>query len=129
MYRLLLSLFTVLTAVSSIPASAASSEPRSAWSFNDMLNQSSQILTETITRGLAIIQDRIEMETTTIPSTDGEEATNLRLKLFPNGKSQPDDAIGLEGTFRRSPDASANHFGFDFRIIPPTRNADAKEYI
>ena len=129
MYRHIVAALTVLTALSAAPASAASDEPRSGWSLNDILNQGNRLLTETITHGLAIIQDRIEMDATTIPDSDGEESTHLRLKVFPNGKSQPEDAVGLEGTFRRSPDLSAPHFGFDFRIVPPKRKAEPKEYI
>jgi hypothetical protein len=118
-----------LTVVNVVPAFAASGEQRSAWSLDDILNQGSRILTETITHGLNIIQDRIQMEATTTPGSDGEESTHLRLKLFPNGKSQPDDAMSVEGTFRRSPEAPDQHFSFDFRIVPPKHKADPKEYI
>src|SRR5687767_10649262 len=106
MYRLILVLLAASTALSVLPASAASGEERSAWSLNDILNHGSRLLTETITQGLAIIQDRIEMDATTMPGQNGEDSTHLLLKLFPNGKSQPDDAMSLEGTFRRFPDPS-----------------------
>ncbi|WP_447986370.1 hypothetical protein [Nitrospira sp. Nam74] len=132
MYRLILASLTVMAALSVLPASAASGEQPSTpstWSLNDILNHGSRILTETITQGLAVIQDRIEMDATTTPSSDGEESTHLLLKLFPNGKSQPDDAMSLEGTFRRSPDPSDKHFGFDLRIMPPKPKAEPKEYI
>jgi hypothetical protein len=129
MYRLIVALLTVSTALSALPAFAASGEQRSAWSLDDILNQGSQVLTETITRGLAIIQDRVEMNATTTPGSDGEESTHLRLKLFPNGKSQPDDAMSVEGTIRRSPDASNQHFGFDFHITSPKQKRDPKEFI
>ena len=129
MYRLILAVLTLTTALCAIPALAASGEERSGWSLDDILNQGGRLLTETITQGLAIIQDRIEMNATTTPGPDGEESTHLLLKVFPNGKSQPDDAMGLEGTFRRSPDPSDQHFGFDFRIVPPKHKADPKEYI
>ena len=129
MYRLIVSLLTVSTVLSALPASAASGEQRSAWSLDDILNHGSQLLTETLTRGLAIIQHRVEMNATTTPGSDGEESTHLRLKLFPNGKSQPDDAMSVEGTIRRSPDPSNQHFGFDFHITPPKHKADPKEYI
>lgn len=127
MYRLILALLTLTIALSTPPASAASDEQR--WSLDDILNHGGRLLTETITQGLAIIQDRIEMNATTTPGPHGEESTHLLLKVFPNGKSQPDDAMGLEGTFRRSPDPSDQHFGFDFRIVPPKHKADPKEYI
>jgi hypothetical protein len=129
MYRLILAVLTLMAALSVLPAFAASSEQRPAWSLDDILNQGSRILTETITQGLAIIQDRIEMDASMTPGSNGEESTHLLLKLFPNGKSQPDDAMSLEGTFRRSPDPSDQHFGFDFRIVPPKHKADPKEYI
>lgn len=129
MSRLALTLWTVLTLVFASSAYAASEDQRSTWSLTDMLNQGGRILTETITQGLAVIQDRLEVNATTTPSADGEESTHLHLKLFPSGKSQPDDAIGLEGTFRRSPDSSPPHFGFDLRILPPTHSTDPKEYI
>lgn len=122
-------LFTVMTALSALPASASSGEQRPAWSLDDILNQGSRILTETITQGLAIIQDRIEMNATTTPGSDGEESTHLLLKLFPNGKSQPDDAMSVEGTFRRPTDPVDQHFGFDFRILPPKHKVDPKESI
>lgn len=127
MYRLILVWFTVMTTVSAIPADAASAEQRSLWSFNDILDEGNRLLMETITQGLAIIQDRIEMDAITTPSPDGEESTHLRLKLFPNGKSRPDDAMSVEGIFRRFPDRE--HFGFDFRIVTPKHKADPKEYI
>ena len=129
MYRLILASLTVISALSVLPASAASDEERSAWSLNDILNHGSRLLTETITQGLAIIQDRIEMDATTMPSPGGEESTHLLLKLFPNGKSQPDDSMSLEGIFRRSPDPSEQHFSFDFHIVPPKHKAELKEYI
>jgi hypothetical protein len=129
MNRFIVAVLAFITVVGAVPVSAASGEQRSAWSLGDILNQGSRLLTETITQGLAMIQDRIEMDATTTPGSDGEESTHLRLKLFPNGKSQPDDAMSVEGTFRRSPDASDQHFGFDFRIVPPKHKADPKEYI
>lgn len=99
MYRHIVAALAVTVVLSALPVSAASDEQRSRWSLNDILNESSRIVTETITHGFAAIQDRIEMDTTTTPSAEGEETTHLRLKLFPNGKSKPDDAIGMEGTF------------------------------
>jgi hypothetical protein len=129
MNRFIVAVLAFITVVGAVPVSAASGEQRSAWSLGDILNQGSRLLTETITQGLAMIQDRIEMDATTTPGSDGEESTHLRLKLFPNRKSQPDDAMSVEGTFRRSPDASDQHFGFDFRIVPPKHKADPKEYI
>jgi hypothetical protein len=129
MYRLILASLTAMTALSVVPAFAASDEQRSGWSLNDILNQGNRVLTDTIAQGLAIIQDRIEINATTTPESDGEESTHLRLKLFPNGKSQPDDAMSVEGTFRRSPDPADQHFGFDFRIVPPKPKAEPKKYI
>lgn len=129
MYRLMLALLTVSTALYALPVSAASNEQRSAWSLDDILNQGSRLLTETITQGLAIIQDRVEMNATTTPGQDGEQSTHLLLKVFPNGKGQPDDAMSVEGTIRRSPDPSNQHFGFEFHITPPKHKADPKDYI
>lgn len=129
MYRLILASLTVMSACSTLPVSVTSDQPRSTWSLNDLLNDSSRILTQTIRGSLGAIQDRIELDTATTPGTDGEETTHLHLKLFPSGKSQPDDAIGLEGTFRRFPNASAPHFGFDFRMVPPPHKPDPKEVI
>jgi len=121
---------TGMMALGIFPAYAASEEPRSAWSLNEILNQGSRILTDTITHGLAIVQNHVDFDSsTTARSADGEESTHLRLKLFPNGKNQPDDAIGAEGTFRHSVDPSDRHFGFEFRLLPPKHSADPKEYI
>ena len=131
MYRLIVAVLAVITVtvLSAFPTFAGSDEQRAAWSLNDILNHSSRIFTETITHGLASIQDRIEMNATTTPGENGEDSTHLVLKLFPNGKGQPDDAIGLQGTVRRYPGSSDTHFGLDFRIVPPTRKADPKEYM
>ncbi|SRR6476469_7397963 len=129
MNRLML-LMTGTMALIVLPAYAASDEPRSAWSLNEILNQGSRLLTDSITHGLAIVQNHVEFDSSTTGGpSNGEESTHLRLKLFPNGKSQPDDALSAEGTFRRSVDPSDRHFGFEFRLLPPKHSSDPKEYI
>ena len=123
-------LTTVMIALTVVPAYAASDEPHSAWSLNEILDQGSRLLTDTITHGLAIVQNHLEFDSSTTGSSSaGEQSTHLRLKLFPNGKSQPEDALGAEGTFRHSLDPSDQHFGFEFRLLPPKHSADPKEYI
>ena len=129
MNRLML-LMTGTMALIVLPAYAASDEPRSEWSLNEILNQGSRLLTDSITYGLAIVQNHVEFDSSTTGGpSNGEESTHLRLKLFPNGKSQPDDALSAEGTFRRSVDPSDRHFGFEFRLLPPKHSSDPKEYI
>jgi hypothetical protein len=129
MNRLML-LMTGTMALIVLPAYAASDEPRSAWSLNEILSQGSRLLTDSITHGLAIVQNHVEFDSSTTGGpSNGEESTHLRLKLFPNGKSQPDDALSAEGTFRRSVDPSDRHFGFEFRLLPPKHSSDPKEYI
>jgi hypothetical protein len=129
MYRRILAVFAFMAVLTALPVFAESDGPGSAWSLNDILSQGSRILTDTITQGLAIIQDRIELDSTTMPGPQGEESTHLRLKLFPKGKAEPDAAMSLEGTFRRSPDRTDQPFGFDFRIVPPKHKADPQDYI
>ena len=129
MYRFILPAVTFIALLNAVPVSAASNEERSAWSLDDILHEGSRLLTETITQGVAIIQDHLEVNATTTPSQGGEESTHLLLKVFPNGKGQPDDAMSLEGTIRRSPDPSHQHFGFDFHITQPKHESDPKDYI
>jgi hypothetical protein len=72
MNRFIVAVLAFITVVGAVPVSAASGEQRSAWSLGDILNQGSRLLTETITQGLAMIQDRIEMDATTTPGSDGK---------------------------------------------------------
>jgi hypothetical protein len=65
-----------------------------------------------------LIEDHIEVNGNLQPNDQtGEQQGRFQLKLYPQGKSQSDDHVSAELSFRSSPDDQ--HFSFDLKL--PTK--------
>jgi preprotein translocase subunit YajC len=111
-----------------LPAQAQAHEEKS-WSLNDVLNLGSRVLTDAIEKGVAEIQDHIEIDVNTNDSQEGENSTQLRLKLFPKGKSHSDEEISAETTLKYLLDPKQPHLNFDIRITPKKSALNPDDYI
>ena len=115
--------------LSTAPAWAAPHEEKS-WSLNDILNLGSRVLTDAIEKGVAEIQDHIEFDVKTGEgSEDGETSSQLRLKLFPRGKSHSSEEITAETTLKYLLDPKSPHLNFDLRITPSKATPNPEDYI
>jgi hypothetical protein len=113
----------------SAAAWAAPHEEKS-WSLNDVLNLGSRVLADAIQQGVAEIQDHIEFDVTTGRGTEGgETSSQLRLKLFPKGKSHSAEEITAETTLKYLLDPKNPHLNFDLRITPSKPFFNPEDYI
>jgi preprotein translocase subunit YajC len=111
------------------PAPAQAHEEKS-WSLNDVLNLGSRVLTDAIEKGVAEIQDHVEIDVNTGGGAhEGETSTQLRLKLFPKGKSHSDEEISAETTLKYLLDPKQPYLNFDIRITPKKSSLDPDDYI
>ena len=121
----LLILVSVLV-FASLPAQAQSQDEQSL-DLTEILTEGSRALTKAIQHGLAVIQDHIEINADTKShSNKDENSAQLRLRLFPKGKSQSDQQLGADTTLDYSLNPEHPRFNFGLRIIPlkPDRNPD-----
>src|ERR1044071_6776743 len=108
--------------------------PNRAWAqdeasldLSEILTEASRALTKAIEQGVAAIQDRVEITADSkAGSSKDERSTQLRLRLFPKGKSESDEQVGADTTLNYSLSPEHPHFNFGLRIIPlkPERNPD-----
>jgi hypothetical protein len=102
-------------------------DEQQSWSLGEILEFGGRALTEAVQRGVEEIQDHIEINANILPrSQEGESSTQLRLRLFPNGKNHPEEQIGADTLFQYSLDPERRHFHFDFKILP---RQNAENYI
>ncbi|WP_447976692.1 hypothetical protein [Candidatus Nitrospira bockiana] len=95
--------------------------------MDEAISLGGRVLNDAVERGIAAIQDRLDIEAVTGPGRrEGETSTRLRLKVFPKGKAQPNERVEAESLFNYSLDPEAPHFSFEFRLVPrqPARFSD-----
>jgi len=111
--------------------------PNRAWAqdeasldLSEILTDASRALTKAIEQGVAAIQDRVEITADSkAGSSKDERSTQLRLRLFPKGKSESDEQVGADTTLNYSLNPDNPHFNFGFRIIPLKQNRNPDDYI
>jgi hypothetical protein len=120
----LLILVSVLV-FASLPARAQSQDEKSL-DLTEILTEGSRALTKAIQHGLAVIQDHIEINADAKSHSKDENSAQLRLRLFPKGKSQSNQQLGADTTLDYSLNPEHPRFNFGLRIIPlkPDRNPD-----
>jgi hypothetical protein len=123
-----LALFILASAIvlGSLPAQAQSQDEKSL-DLTEILTEGSRALTKAIDHGLAVIRDHVEITADTKSgSAKDERSAQLRLRLFPKGKSQSGHQLGADTTLNYSLNPEHPHFNFGLRIIPlkPDRNPD-----
>jgi hypothetical protein len=126
MKPLALLILTSVIVLGSLPAQAQSQDEKSL-DLNEILTEGSRALTKAIEHGVAVIRDHIEITADTKPGLGKDErSAQLRLRLFPKGKSQSDEQVGADTTLNYSLSPEHPHFNFGLRIVPlkPDRNPD-----
>jgi hypothetical protein len=123
-----LALFILSTAIvlGSLPTQALA-QTDSFLDLSEILTDTSRALTKAIERGIAALEDHVEVTAESkAGSSQDERSTQLRLRLFPKGKSESDEQVGADTTFNYSLNPEHPRFNFGLRIIPlrPTRNPD-----
>jgi hypothetical protein len=79
------------------------------------------VLRSLLNQALDLIENHIEFNGDLQPNEGtGEQEHRFQLKLFPHGKSQPDDHVSAELRFRSAPDD--HHFSFDLKLPRESSN-------
>ena len=110
-----------------LPAPAQAAQDDTSLDLSEILTDASRALTKAIEQGFAAIQDHVDITADTkAGSSKDERSTQLRLRLFPKGRSESDEQVGADTTFNYSLNPEHPHLNFRFRLIPlkPDRNPD-----
>src|SRR5690349_1842029 len=129
MKPLLLFILALAIVLSSLPARAWAQD-EAMLDLSEILTEASRALTKAIEQGVAAIQDRVEITADSkAGSSKDERSTQLRLRLFPKGKSESDEQVGADTTLNYSLNPEHPHCSFGFRIIPLKPNRNPDDYI
>jgi len=85
---------------------------------------------ELIERGLAFLRDHIEI-TQRYHQGPGEDNSKgeLNVKVYPEGKRQPDNSVGGKGSFELSHRQDGLHFRFDLNLTPSSSDRQLEDYL
>jgi len=110
-----------------LPAPVQAAQDDVSLDLSEILTDTGRALTKAIEQGLAAIQDHVEITADSkTGSSQDERSTQLRLRLFPKGRSESDEQMGADTTLNYSLSPEHPHFNFRFRLLPlkPDRNPD-----
>lgn len=123
---LIAALLSLASLVSTADSHATPSEELHRPDLNESFEQAVpyNLLRGLFNQALSTLHEYLEVEAT-LPGggQTHQQAGEFRLKLFPQGKSQSQEHMTAEGSFRLSPDADEQEFTLRFKSSKPSQRS------
>ena len=116
------------TSAEGFPDFGGSDIPGMAFGFGP--ENPARVLEELIERGMTFVRDHVEI-TQRYHEGPGEDDLKgeLNVRVYPEGKRQPDNSVGGKGSFELSRRQGGLHLRFDLNLTPSPSDRQFEDYL